>query len=85
MPENKTKEIHPDLSPVLLKEHKAFQNVYGWKKNATVVAKSGTKKLVNIKMETSLMQLFHACNLGLSFQLKKHWLRMQDVVIFISL
>lgn len=51
-----------------------------------VVAKSGTKKLVNIKMESSVIQLFHACTLGLSFQLNKHQLRMQNVIIiFISL
>lgn len=82
MPESKTKEIHPELSPILLKEHKAFKNPYGWK-NVMVVAKSGTKKLVNIKMESSLIQLFHACNLGLNFQLNKHQLRMQNVIITI--
>jgi len=71
MPESKTKEIHSELSPILLKEHKAFKNPYGWK-NVTVVAKSGTKKLVNVKMESSLIQLFHACDLGFNFQLNKH-------------
>lgn len=82
MPESKTKEIHPELSPILLKEHKALKNPCGWK-NFMMVAKSGTKKLVNIKMESSLIQLFHACNLGFNFQLNKHQLRMQNVIIII--
>lgn len=82
MPENKTKEIHSELSAILLKEHKALKNPYS-RKNVMVVAKSCSKKLVNIKMESSLiMQFFHACNLGLNFQLNKQ-LRMQNVFIIV--
>lgn len=82
MPENKTKEIHSEPSPILLKEHKALKNPYS-RKNVMVVAKSCTKKLVNIKMGSSLiLQFFHACNLGLNFQLNKQ-LRMQNVIIMV--
>lgn len=53
------------------------------KKNVTVVAKSCTKMLVNIKMESSLiMKFFHACTLGLNLQLNKQ-LRMQSAVIIV--
>lgn len=48
-----------------------------------VVAKSCTKKLVNIKMESALiMQFFHACNLVLNFQLNKQ-LRMKNVILIV--
>lgn len=50
--------------------------------NVTVDAKPDNKKLVNIKMESSLIKVFHACNLGLNFQLNKHQLRTQNVVSY---
>lgn len=82
MPENKTKEIHSELCSIPLKVHKALKNPYS-RKNVMVVAKSCTKKLVNIKMESPLiMQFFHACNLVLNFQLNKQ-LRMKNVILIV--